>query len=70
LPLVIGDLGGATVERAGALAAREHAAARRVRPELPAGFEDAGACAAALRACASAAIAAWSRPATGALSRS
>ena len=49
MPLVIGDLGGATVERAGALAAREHAAARRVRPELPAGFEDAGACAAALQ---------------------
>jgi GNAT superfamily N-acetyltransferase len=49
LPLVIGDLGGATVERAGALAAREHAAARRVRPELPVGFEDAGVCAAALQ---------------------
>jgi hypothetical protein len=36
--LVIDDLGEATVERAGALVAREHAAARQVRPELPAGF--------------------------------
>ena len=33
--LVIDDLGEATVERAGALVAREHAAARQVRPELP-----------------------------------
>jgi GNAT superfamily N-acetyltransferase len=47
--LVIEDLDGATVERAGALVAREHAAARRVRPELPTRFEDADVCAAALQ---------------------
>lgn len=47
--LVIDDLDGATVERAGALAAREHAAARQVRPELPAGFDSAEVCAAALQ---------------------
>jgi len=47
--LVIDDLDDATVERAGALVAGEHAAARRVRPELPAAFEDAGACAGALQ---------------------
>jgi hypothetical protein len=47
--LVIEDLDEATVECAGTLVAREHAAARRVRPELPAGFEDADVCAAALR---------------------
>jgi len=49
LSLVIDDLDGATVERAGALVAREHAAARQVRPELPPGFEGAGVCAAALQ---------------------
>jgi hypothetical protein len=49
LSLVIDDLDGATVERAGALVAREHATARQMRPELPAGFEDAGVCAAALQ---------------------
>ena len=49
LSLVIDDLDGATVERAGALVAREHAAARQMRPELPAGFEGAGVCAAALQ---------------------
>jgi GNAT superfamily N-acetyltransferase len=47
--LVINDLGEATVERAGALVAREHAAASRVRPELPVGFGSAGVCAAALQ---------------------
>lgn len=47
--LVIDDLGEATVERAGALVAREHAAARQVRPELPAGFGTAEVCAAALQ---------------------
>jgi GNAT superfamily N-acetyltransferase len=47
--LVIDDLDEATVERAGALVAREHAAARRVRPELPAGFSSAGVCASALQ---------------------
>jgi hypothetical protein len=46
--LVIEDLDEATVERAGALVAREHAAARQVRPELPAGFGGAGFCTAAL----------------------
>jgi hypothetical protein len=49
LSLVIDELDGATIERAGALVAREHAAARRVRPELPSGFEDAGVCAAGLQ---------------------
>src|SRR5580658_2558064 len=47
--LVIEDLDEATVERAGALVAREHAAARQVRPELPAGFGGAGFCTAALQ---------------------
>ncbi len=47
--LVIQDLDGATVERAGALVAREHAAARQARPELPAGFGSAGFCTAALQ---------------------
>jgi GNAT superfamily N-acetyltransferase len=47
--LVISDLDDATIERAGALVAREHAAARQLRPELPAGFEGAGFCAAALQ---------------------
>jgi GNAT superfamily N-acetyltransferase len=52
--LVIEDLDGATVERAGALVAREQAAARQVRPELPAAFDSAGVCAAALeRLCGS-----------------
>lgn len=49
MSLVIDNLDGATVERAGALVAREHAAARQLRPELPAGFADAGVCAAALQ---------------------
>jgi GNAT superfamily N-acetyltransferase len=47
--LVTDDLGEATVDRAGALVAREHAAARQVRPELPAGFGSAAVCAAALQ---------------------
>jgi GNAT superfamily N-acetyltransferase len=47
--LVIDDLDDTTIECAGALMAREHAAARQVRPELPAGFEDEQACAAALQ---------------------
>jgi hypothetical protein len=47
--LVTDDLDEATVERAGALVAREHTAARQLRPELPAGFEDVGVCAAALQ---------------------
>ena len=47
--LVIEDLDEATIERAGALVAREHAAARQVRPELPAGFYSAEVCAAALQ---------------------
>ena len=42
-------LDGATVECAGALVAREQAAARRVRPELPAAFDSPGVCAAALQ---------------------
>jgi len=48
LMLVIDDLDGATVARAGALIAREHAAARQLRPELPAGFSSADVCAAGL----------------------
>ena len=52
--LVIEDLDQATFERAGMLVAREHAAARRVRPGLPADFGSAGLCAAALeRLCSS-----------------
>lgn len=47
--LVIDELDGTTVERAGALVAREHAAARQVRRELPAGFSGADVCAAALQ---------------------
>jgi GNAT superfamily N-acetyltransferase len=47
--LVIESLGEATVERAAALVAREQAAARQVRPELPDAFGDAGVCAATLR---------------------
>ena len=46
--LVSQNLDGATVERAGALVAREQAAARQVRPELPAAFGSAEVCAAAL----------------------
>src|SRR2546421_79831 len=47
--LVTEDLDQATFERAGRLVAGEHAAARRVRPGLPAGFGSAGLCAAALQ---------------------
>jgi hypothetical protein len=46
--LVIDDLDDSTLERAGALVACEHAAARQVRPELPASFEAADVCTAAL----------------------
>ena len=49
MTLVIEALDEATFERAAALIAREHAAARQVRPELPAGFGDAAVCEAALR---------------------
>jgi hypothetical protein len=48
LTLVTENLDEATVERAATLAAREQAAARQVRLELPAAFESAGVCAAAL----------------------
>jgi hypothetical protein len=47
--LAVDDLDDTTVERAGALVAREQAVARQVRPQLPVAFEDAGACAAALQ---------------------
>ena len=47
--LVIEALDGATVECAGALVACEQAAARRVRPELPAAFDSPDACTAALQ---------------------
>ena len=49
LTLGIDDLDETIVERAGALVAREHAAARRVRPQLPAIFGSAEVCAAALQ---------------------
>ena len=53
--LVIDDLDDSTLERADALMACEHAAARQVRPELPASFEAADVCTAALhRLCDSA----------------
>ena len=45
--LVIENLDGATVERAAALMAREQAAGRQVRPELPTDFESAEVCAGA-----------------------
>src|SRR5258705_13868491 len=47
--LVLDRLDDSTIERAGALVAREHVAARQVRAELPAGFDDAEACVAALQ---------------------
>jgi hypothetical protein len=47
--LVIEALDGATVECAGALVACEQAAARRVRPELPAAFDSPDFCMAALQ---------------------
>jgi hypothetical protein len=47
--LVIEDLDGATIERAGVLMASEHAAARQLQPGLPAAFDSAGTCAAGLR---------------------
>jgi len=47
--LVLDRLDDSTVERAGALVAREHVAARQVRGELPAGFDDAEFCVAALQ---------------------
>jgi hypothetical protein len=47
--LVIEALDGATVECAGALVACEQAAARRVRPELPAAFDSPDVCTAALQ---------------------
>jgi hypothetical protein len=47
--LVLADLDDTTVERAGALVANEHAAARRICPELTATYVDAATCAAALQ---------------------
>ena len=47
--LVIEVLERATVERAGMLVAREHAAARQARPELPAAFDIPDVCTAALQ---------------------
>lgn len=47
--LVIKALDGATVESAGALVACEQAAARRLRPELPAAFDSPDVCTAALQ---------------------
>jgi GNAT superfamily N-acetyltransferase len=47
--LVLDRLDDSTVERAGALVAREHVAARRERAELPTGFDDAEVCVAALQ---------------------
>jgi len=47
--LVLADLDDATVERAGALVAKEHAAARRICPELPSAYVDAATCTGALQ---------------------
>jgi hypothetical protein len=68
--LVIENLDQATFERAGTPVAREHAAARQVRPELPAGFGSADVCAAALQRLCDNGHPAWSRPTTGARWRS
>jgi GNAT superfamily N-acetyltransferase len=48
VPTIVG-LDDATIEAAGALVAGEHAAARRVRPGLPAAFDSPEACTAALQ---------------------
>ena len=56
--LVIDDLDDATIECAGALMAREHAAARQARPELPAGFEGGKPARPRCNACATVVIAA------------
>lgn len=68
--LVLDELGDATIERAGALIAGEHAVARRARPELPASFDHADACSAALQRLLDDGITALSRPTRGARSRS
>jgi GNAT superfamily N-acetyltransferase len=47
--LVLASLDDSTIEEAGALLAQEHVAARRIRPELPAAFADAEACAGVLQ---------------------
>jgi GNAT superfamily N-acetyltransferase len=49
MALTVEHLDGATVESAAALVAREHAAARRTRPELPASYESSEACTAILQ---------------------
>jgi GNAT superfamily N-acetyltransferase len=49
LALIVERLDDVTVEAAGALVAREHDAARRIRPELPASYASAEACTAVLR---------------------
>jgi hypothetical protein len=58
--LVIEALDGATVECANALVACEQAAARRVRPELPAAFDSPDVARLRCSACATAASTAWS----------
>ena len=58
--LVIEALDGATVECAGALVACEQAAARQVRPELPAAFDSPMSARLRCSACATAASTAWS----------
>src|SRR5579872_2519788 len=68
--LVTEALDGATVERAGALVACEQAAARRVRPELPAAFGSPDVCTAVLQRLCDSGSTAWSRPRTGARWRS
>ncbi len=47
--LAVASLDDGTLEQAGALVAREHVAARRIRPELPVAYVDAEACADALQ---------------------
>jgi hypothetical protein len=61
--LAVDDLDDATVERAGALVASEQAAARQVRPELPAASEvprTPGPARRRCSGCVTAAITAWS----------
>jgi GNAT superfamily N-acetyltransferase len=48
--LVLASLDDSTIERAGALVAREHVSARQVCPELPVVYEDVAVCCGALQA--------------------
>lgn len=68
--LVVDELDETTVECAAALVAREHAAACRMRPELPAASAVPTSARPRCGGYVAAGIAAWSRPTTGAWSRS